>query len=57
MLSAGRSKPVARRRDERRNRAVVLDLIGAPRPAGSPRFLAIPNGSFPCLKSSRALVF
>jgi hypothetical protein len=53
MLSAGASKPVARRRDEGRNRTVVFDLIGPPNSVGAPRFLAIPNGSFPCLESSQ----
>ncbi len=53
MLSAGPSKPVARGADECRNRTVVLDLIGRPSAAGSPGFLAIPNGSSPCLKSAQ----
>jgi hypothetical protein len=51
MLSAGPSKPVARRREECRNRTVVLDLSGPPSTVGSPRFLAFPWGSAPDLKS------
>jgi len=53
MLSAGRSKPIARRADDCRNRTVVLDLIGPPRTVWFPRFLAIPNSSSPGLKSSQ----
>jgi hypothetical protein len=53
MLSAGPSKPVARGADVCRSRIVVLDLTGLPRPAGSSRFFAIPNGSSPCLKRSQ----
>jgi len=54
MLSAGPSKPVTRRAETSAEaEPSVLDLIGPPGPAGSSRFLAIPNGSSRCLRRSQ----
>jgi hypothetical protein len=53
MLSAGRSKPAARRTGDCQNRTVVLDLIGPPSSVWLPSFLTIPNSSSPVLISSQ----
>jgi len=53
MLSAGRSKPAARRTGDCQNRTVVLDRIGPPSTVWFPRSLATPNSSSPGLNSSQ----
>jgi hypothetical protein len=52
MLSAGPSKPVARRGRVPKPKSRFRS-DGASEYGWFPRFLDIPNGSFPCLKSSQ----